>query len=147
MIADKPDVLKDYKPAPLHKLPTGARPPGAQRKFKRRMIAAYGGERCAVNPEVQYVDAAHLQPWDVAGFDWWSGLLLNPTAHRFLDTAFWAIDPETFEIVIAGDAPSPQHMGIFVKDITHLPRSPHRQIVRDLFGWYLFTSRERHEAA
>ena len=66
-----------------------------QRRFRERLMAAYGG-RCAVTgcnvPPL--LDAAHLRPWRLGG----DGVLLRTDLHRMIDNGLASIENGRFRL-------------------------------------------------
>jgi hypothetical protein len=76
-----------------------------QQKFRKSLIAAYGG-RCAITgcPVTPLLEAAHITPYlgpDTNSIS--NGLLLRADLHTLWDLGLVAIDPETLRVWVSAD--------------------------------------------
>lgn len=99
-----------------------------QRRFRLRALKYYGVQ-CAVctitHPSM--LDAAHIRPKTKRGSDDpRNGLVLCPTHHRAFDDHLYGIEPSTLRIAFRDADTSYKALGVSRKDLSHLPRKPHR---------------------
>jgi hypothetical protein len=106
-----------------------------QQRFKFRVFQRYG-PRCAVCdvgvPEL--LDAAHLRPKEEDGSDDpRNGLVFCPTHHRAFDRGLFAIEPSTLRLAFRDVGPDAERLGIRIRTIEHLKRTPHSDALRWLW--------------
>lgn len=100
-----------------------------QQKFRKALIAAYGG-RCSITgcPVTPLLEAAHITPY--LGPDTNSvtnGLLLRADLHTLWDLGLLAVDPETQTVWVSPDIDDPIYqglMGIPLMRPTHPAQQP-----------------------
>jgi putative restriction endonuclease len=95
------------------------------------------GPQCAVceMSVIDLLDAAHLVPKSESGSDDpRNGLPLCALHHRAFDKHLFAIDPQSYAVILKPNGPSASELGITRQDIGHLRAKPHQESLRNCWG-------------
>lgn len=92
-----------------------------QQKFRKALIAAYGG-CCAISgcPVTPLLEAAHITPYlgpDTNSIT--NGLLLRADLHTLWDLGLLAVDPETHTVWVSPEINDPTYQGLVGADLMH----------------------------